>query len=566
MSQLSPNLIERCRGQLGQLSYSGRATVLIVAIGTTAPARPASSHVLASRHREWRPRFLDTFQRLSAQTYRPARVMSSSPIPWKHVRNILVLFAPLWGGAMLVFGVAGVLFAIFSSDVYSARQPLVVRDEATTSLDRLGRFASQTDLKAAQETILEMTQNPEVVAAALRQIGPASGRPDDKWPSTKLVDQVASDAVNLVAPQGSEFGNTEVVYLQVKASSQERATEFCRAMYDNLTAQLRKVRQVRADSVIEELNHARDLASRNLHEISARLREIEIEFGADLGDLRNLNDTISGDGTTRRTLEETTRDLQTVELELEKLRSLHAVLVAGSKDPQQLLVSGSDLLASQPSLQRLKDGLIDAQLAASQLAGIYTEANPKRQAATATEAEIRNRMQQETAAALRAMEPELKLTQERLDRLRTREEGLRGRLDQLATIRTDYAKIDADVKHRTELLGIAQRSLAEAKASRSAALSTNLIAELGPPQASDDPVGPGGTTLTLAATMAGLLFGLGTVFLVAPGPTDIRAGRRWSDYLGAGRRASDNTATAPIAAGSTGGERRRGEIPAAEKR
>lgn len=482
-----------------------------------------------------------------------ARVMSSSPIPWKHVSNVLVLFAPLWGGAMLLFGAAGVLFAMFSSDVYSARQPLVVRDEATTSLDRLGRFASQTELKAAQETILEMTQNPEVVAAALRQIGPESGQADADWPSTKLVDQIASDAVNLVAPQGSEFGNTEVVYLTVKASSHDRATEFCRAMYDNLTEQLRKVRRVRADSIIDELNHARDLASRNLTETSARLREIEILFGADLGDLRNLNDTISGDGTTRRTLEETTRDLQTAEQDLQKLESLRAVLVAGSKDPQQLLVSGSELLTSQPSLQRLKDGLIDAQLAASQLAGIYTEENPKRKAAMATENEIRHRMQQETTAALRVMEPELKLTRERLVRLREREESLRKRLDHLATIRTDYAKIDADVKHRTELLGAAERSLADATASRSAALSTNLIAELGPPQAGDDPVGPGGTTLTLGATMAGLLFGLGTVFLVAPGPTDIRAGRRWSDYLGAGRRASDNAATGPTV------ERRRRE-------
>ena len=78
----------------------------------------------------------------------------------------------------MLFGVMGAGYALFSSDVYSARQPLVVRDEATNSFDRLGRFASQTELKAAQETILEMTQNREVVSAALRQIGPPSG--DDR--------------------------------------------------------------------------------------------------------------------------------------------------------------------------------------------------------------------------------------------------------------------------------------------------------------------------------------------------------------------------------------------------
>ena len=57
--------------------------------------------------------------------------MTSAPIPWKHVRNVLVLFAPLWVGATFLFGVLGVGYALISGDMYSARQPLVVRDEAT---------------------------------------------------------------------------------------------------------------------------------------------------------------------------------------------------------------------------------------------------------------------------------------------------------------------------------------------------------------------------------------------------------------------------------------------------
>ncbi|MEP1645816.1 MAG: hypothetical protein ABJK10_16645, partial [Rhodopirellula bahusiensis] len=90
--------------------------------------------------------------------------MSAAPIPWKHIRNILVLFAPVWGGAAVLFGVLGLGTALFSSDRWAARQPLVLRDEATGAVDRLGRFSSQTDLKAAQETLLEMARNPEVVA------------------------------------------------------------------------------------------------------------------------------------------------------------------------------------------------------------------------------------------------------------------------------------------------------------------------------------------------------------------------------------------------------------------
>lgn len=440
---------------------------------------------------------------------------------------------------MILFGFLGAGYALVRNDVYLARLALVVRDEANSSVDRLGRFASQTELKAAQETILEMTQNPEVVAAALRHIGPPTGKPDPHWPSTEVIDAVASESVNLLAPKGAEFGNTEVVYLQVKANDQARASEFCRALFDNLTKQLRTVRQVRADSIIAELNHTRDLAQQNLDEATARLHEMEVQFGTDLAELRNLSDTISGDGTNRRTLEETTRELHAVELELEKLESLHELLVAGANDPQHLLISGSDLLASQPSLLRLKEGLIDAQLAASQLSGIYTAENPKRKAAVATEQEIKRRMQQETVAAIGAMEPMIRLERERVSRLRQRQTQLSKRLDHLATARTDYAKIDAEVKHRTELLADVQRSLSEAIATRSAALSTNLIAELGPPQVTEHPIGPSGSMLTAGSMMAGLIFGLGSVFLIAPGPTDIRAGRRWSDYLNAGRRASD---------------------------
>lgn len=468
--------------------------------------------------------------------------MSSAPIPWKHVRNVLVLFAPLWVGAGILFGCLGAGYAIVRSDVYAARQPLVVRDEATGSVDRMGRFNSQSELKAAQETILEMAQNPEVVADALRQIGPPNGRPNPFWPPAEEIEEIAANWVNVLAPKGSEFGNTEVVYLEVKSKDQTRASQFCRAMFDSLTTRLRTVRRVRADSIIAELTHARDLARRNRDETAAALHKIEVEFGTDLGELRDLNDTIAGNGTNRRTLEETRRDLQAAELELEKMESLHEFLTAGAKNPQHLLISGGQLLASQPSLLRLKEGLIDAQLASSQLSGIYTKENPKRRAAEAAEEEIKRRIQQEMAATIRTMEPIMKLQRERIARLRERESEFGGRLDLLANSRTDYSKLDAELKHRTELLADAERALSEAVASRSAALSTNLISELGPPQVTDDPIGPSGTLLSLGSVAAGLVLGLGAVFLIAPGPNETRSvGRRWTDRVQRGRRSTDRS-------------------------
>ncbi len=466
--------------------------------------------------------------------------MSAAPIPWKHLRNVLVLFAPLWVGATAIFGVCGLVYALFSGDVWPARQPLIVRDEASGAADRLGRFGSQTELKAAQETVLEMCQNRDVVAAALRQIGPPSGKEPAEWPSIATIDGTIKRSVNLLAPQGSGFGNTEVVYLQVSAPDQQRALDFCGAMFDNLTEHLRNVRRVRADSVIRELTHARDLARQNLNEVSARMREVETRFGEDLGDLRNLNDTIAGDGTNRRTLEETTRELQTAELELSKIESMFRLLNEGANDPQKLLISGSELLSNQPTLLRLKDGLIDAQLRSSELSGVYTMKNPKRRAAIAAEREIRDRIKQETLAVIQSMEPVLELERGRVAKLAEKKDRLSSRLGLLAGARTGYAKIDSELKQRTQQLADAERRLTDAHASRSAALSTNLVASLGPPQVTDNPVNPGTTTLTGGAAIAGLIFGLGAVFLIAPGPTESQGRRRWSDYVsGKGRRASD---------------------------
>ncbi|MGB7345610.1 MAG: hypothetical protein WBD20_15455 [Pirellulaceae bacterium] len=478
---------------------------------------------------------------------------AAAPIPWKHVRNVLVLFAPLWLGATLIFGVSGVGYALVKKERWSARQPLVVRDEATGSVDRLGRFPSQTELKAAQETILEMVQNPEVVSKALQQIGPPSKKLAENWPSSKIVDATIKSAVNLVAPKGSEFGNTEVVYLEVTSSDQDRATQFCTAMYDNLTQHLRNVRRVRADSIISELYFVRDLAKKNLDEASGRMHEIEIKFGTDLGELRNLNDSIASEGATRRALENSTTELQFAETELRKLQSLHELLTASAQDTDRMLISGSDLLTSQPSLLKLKEGLIAAQLRSSELSAHYKDSNPKRRAALSTEDKIRTQMQNEIEAVIEGMKPRMALAVREVERLETKKQELTDRLSKLALARTDYAKIDADVKHRTQMLGEAEQALTEAQASRSAALSTNLVAELGPPQVTDNPVGPSGVILAMGSSMAGLIFGLGAVFLIAPGPTESHGRRRWSDYLsGQGRRQSDSEAidrreNAPVA-------------------
>ena len=152
--------------------------------------------------------------------------------------------------------------------------------------------------------------------------------------------------------------------MPVEGNIKQRATDFCGAMFDKLTMYLRNVRRVlAADSMIAELQHARDLAKRNLNDASARMRTIEVQFGT-YWRMMQLNVTLAGNSTIQRTLEEKlvmTCNPPSMSSRSRKSRCTICWL-AGAKDPQHLLVSGGDLLSTPLLLQRLKDGLIDTRI------------------------------------------------------------------------------------------------------------------------------------------------------------------------------------------------------------
>ena len=117
---------------------------------------------------------------------------SQSQVSLKHLRDLLVLYTPLWLGAAIGFGALGATYSLLRTDHYLARQPLVVRDEANSAVDRMGRFASASALRAAQETVLDIAHNRTVVAAAMCEIGPPNENAPADWPTVTDVD----DAIN----------------------------------------------------------------------------------------------------------------------------------------------------------------------------------------------------------------------------------------------------------------------------------------------------------------------------------------------------------------------------------
>ncbi|MEZ6090150.1 MAG: hypothetical protein R3C05_19410 [Pirellulaceae bacterium] len=479
---------------------------------------------------------------------------SAAPIAWRHLFRTIRNYAPLWLGATIIFAGLGYSYTQVRRDTFAATQSLVIRNEAHSEQDLLGRFASQTDLKAAQETVMELANSRGVVLKAITQLGPDPNAPSDEptaqpWPSQEDIED-ARKRINVIPPKGSEFGATEVIYLETKESSQERSRQLCDLVREGLTEALRDVRAERFAGVIAELTHARDLAKERQLEANNKLQAMEANVGSDLGELRALTETYAGTGNLQRVITELQKESQLAELDLDKLRELETLLRRGQQDPDQLLVSGGELLASQPTLKRLKDGYIDAQLEASRLSSRYTPDHPKMRAAEAAQLEILEKIRLEIQASIDSMEPQIRVAAERVSKLKQKQQEHNQRLNELAEMRTAYSNLLSEFKHRTDLLERAETSLNEAEASRQAASSIDLISPLGPVQVGDKPVGPGDGMLLVGSATAGLLFGFGMVFLVAPGAGHDNYGRRWSDYSGSKlRQANDDSAAAqPITA------------------
>ncbi|QDV25094.1 GumC family protein [Aureliella helgolandensis] len=464
----------------------------------------------------------------------------------------------MWIASTLLFGAIGLFYVVFlKSDLWVASQGFIVRDEANGAVMRLGRFESQTEMKAAQETILEMARNPMVVRTALEQVGPEPGlfswfSSSPQPVSASAVDGLARDGIEVRAPRGAELGTTEVIYLDVKQSSPERARKINVAICDALEHHLQQVRESRADAVVGELSAATASARESLQEATQRLQRMEADAGADLSDLRGLTDTNSGGSANRQMLDAIKSELRQAELARQQISSDLNLAIESYENPDQLLVAPSNLLNSQPGLKRLREGLADATITTSQLKGRYFEVHPKVISALETEQRIRDQLRQELSLSVETLRKELEIATGRNVKLRSQQTQLESRLERLAAIRASYGNATSEVRSRNEQLQAAEGELAQARAARQAALTSSLITRLDEPLVGESPIGPGRATILAGALVSGLFFGLGIVFLLSPNEGGIKFGRRKSDHAaGRNRRASDRADSLRPAAAST---------------
>lgn len=451
----------------------------------------------------------------------------------------------LWIATTSLFAVLGLVYVVFlKSDTWVASQALIVRDEANGAVMRLGRFESQTEMKAAQETILEMARNPQVLHDALSALGREPSWTDwlvgERPPTTSEIDDLARNGIQVRAPRGAELGTTEVIYLDVKNESPQRALKLNQAVCDALIDRLQQIRQTRAEGILAELRTTKETAQEQLLRATERLTKMETMAGADLSDLRGMTDSNSGGSGTRQVLDAIKAELRQAELQLHQIQIDLKLAMDSHQNPDQLLLTPSTLVNSQAGLKTLRDGLASATITTSQMKGRYTSTHPLVVASLQAETNIREQLRNELELSIQTLRKDSEIASERVKKLNSQRSQLESRLQNIAHIRADYANVASEVKSRNQQLQESERELVQAQASRDAALTSSLITRLDKPQLGEKPIGPGRSTILAAATVSGLFFGLGVVFLLAPLDGGANYGRRRFDYSGlAGRRATD---------------------------
>ncbi len=438
----------------------------------------------------------------------------------KECLRLLTVYRQRWIVPTLVCAVLATAYAVFMPRYWGASQALVVRGEvSSSSAHQPGKFADLYEMRTFQETILELVKSRQVLTETLKNIEQSETGQIADEPTPRQIEAFRR-LVDMRPPGGAEFGKTEIFYLNVKDRDSERAGQLVDGLRRQLDLRLRQLRDEHSQGLIDELEKQVELVS-NVHDVEMnQLVKLESEIGADLGELRMLHSASSGQSDLRQQATSLKNESRNYEARVTESEQLMFALRAAQQDPEQLIAMPSSLLTSQPTLRRLKDGLVDAQLRAARLSGTRTADHPQVQASIEAVNRVRNDLHQELQVAAKGVEVELRMNQDRYATLLSQFEGVQQRLDNLAKRRVDYSNHVSAVERSQLVLDQAQKQLSEVRAGQVAARSVSLVTPIDRPEVGSNPVGLRRASVLAIGSFGGLVFGLGWVFLtVAPVPT-----------------------------------------------
>ncbi len=420
-------------------------------------------------------------------------------------------------GSVLFCTLGGIAFALTSPKVYQASQPFIVRDEISGKFLKPGRFDSMDALKSAQETIQEIVKNPEVLRSALATVGP------DNWlnlggeyPSDEAIESFRNQ-VWISAPNGSELGKTEVIHLNVRATSRERAFTLLELISQGASKQMRTVRSHRAKSIQGELMASVESSKQRLNETTDRVIKLEQSLGADLLELRALETVQAGDSALRSALLQVEKELLTSENQQQQIKQQIAFFNDALANPGNLLGMPNELLDQFQSLRELKLGLVRTKLNLSTVLGKYYETSTQVKQLQNEVQSIESQIRTELEVAINGAKAQTKFVSIRVDSLNSQRDHVLNRLTRLADVRAPYQNMLEEQRAATQAFRDAQTELSQAAAVLNGANTVNLLTSLEKPNVGTNPVSLSRSNVVAGSVGCGVFIGLGLImFLSAP--------------------------------------------------
>ena len=432
--------------------------------------------------------------------------------------QLLMTYRRRWLLPAVLIGGLACVYAAVKRDRWEALQAVSVRNETTGGATTPGDFQLEDEMKATQETLLEIARSRPVLSAALVDVGPPENwRGKAKWPSQDDVDDL-QDVLKLTPPKGAEFGKTEIFYVKLRDRQRERAIELLDRLCFHLAESFGDLRDARARGMAAELSEVVSLAEARLEEARQRLTEMEKTVGSNLVELRMLEQSPAGVSELNRELTEAENEVRQAQARQSLNRGILKLVREAQEDPQLLVTAPNTLFEAQPNLKRLADGLVDVQLKTASLLGVMHDGHPQVVVSRQAEEAIRKKIFSELTLAVHAIEAENQLADGRVDYLEGRLADMRQRMSNVAALRVEYASLNSDVAQRRALLETAERQLADARASQAVARKYSLIDRIGVPDTGSRPVGPGRLLIALTGIAGGVVAGLGMLVLTVPPP------------------------------------------------
>lgn len=424
-----------------------------------------------------------------------------------------------WLLPALSIGGLACVYAVVKHDRWEASQAVSVRNETTGGAEMTGDFRLEDEMKATQETVLEIARSRPVLTAVLTDVGPPENwRGKGAWPSQDDVDDL-QDVLKLTPPKGAEFGKTEIFYIKLRSRQRERAIELLDRLCFHLAGSFGELRDARARGMAAELSEVVSLAVAELEQAKQHLTDMERNIGSNLVELRMLEQSPAGVSELNRELTEAENEVRQAQARQTLNHGILRLLREAQEDPQLLVAAPNSLFEAQPTLKRLADGLVDVQLKTAAFLGVMHDHNPQVLASRQAEEAIRKKIFSELKLSLHAIEAENQFTDDRVEYLEGRLADMRQRMREVAALRVEYESLNSEVARRRAVLEAAERQLAGARASQAVAQKCSLIDRIGVPDTGSRPVGPGRRTIALTGIAGGLIAGLGMLVLTLGQPS-----------------------------------------------